>query len=201
MLGNHPTLKWRRPDVYAEYNGRKYVFELQLSTTFVSVIVDRDIFYRLNDYNIIWIFNFEDNEEYVNLYNLMCKDIYYANKRNVFIFDTEAEEKSKENGELVLKAISLRGLQSVKFIRQRVRMLVSLHLQSTEHDQCIRVQNVHDVFHGGINRVRHAFCRNCLPHRSPASGYSHKNHSKSQEYAQCSFRFSSHKENPPRVYI
>ena len=78
-----PYLKWRRPDVYAEHNGRKYVFELQLSTTFVSVIVDRDIFYRLNDYNIIWIFNFEDNIEYVNLYNLMCKDIYYANKRNV----------------------------------------------------------------------------------------------------------------------
>ena len=98
-----PYLNWRRPDVYAEYNGRKYVFELQLSTTFVSVIVDRDIFYRLNDYNIIWIFNFEDNEEYVNLYNLMCKDIYYANKRNVFIFDADAEEKSKEQGELVLK--------------------------------------------------------------------------------------------------
>jgi len=98
-----PYLKWRRPDVYAEYNGRKYVFELQLSTTFVSVIVDRDIFYRLNDYNIIWIFNFEDNEEYVNLYNLMCKDIYYANKRNVFIFDADAEEKSKEKGELILK--------------------------------------------------------------------------------------------------
>lgn len=98
-----PYLKWRRPDVYAEYNGRKYVFELQLSTTFVSVIVDRDIFYRLNDYNIIWVFNFEDNKEYVSLHNLMCKDIYYANKRNVFIFDADAEELSKERGELVLK--------------------------------------------------------------------------------------------------
>ena len=98
-----PYLNWRRPDVYAEYNGKRFVFELQLSTTFVSVIVDRDIFYRLNDYNIIWVFNFEDNEEYVNLHNLMCKDIYYANKRNVFIFDSEAEEESKTRGELVLK--------------------------------------------------------------------------------------------------
>ena len=98
-----PYLKWRRPDIYAEYNGRKYVFELQLSTTFVSVIVDRDIFYRLNDYNIIWVFNFEDNKEYVSLHNLMCKDIYYANKRNIFIFDADTEELSKERGELVLK--------------------------------------------------------------------------------------------------
>ena len=98
-----PYLNWRRPDIYAEYNGRKYVFELQLSTTFVSVVVDRDIFYRLNNYNIIWVFNFEDNTEYVNLHNLMCKDIYYANKRNVFIFDSDAEERSRERGELVLK--------------------------------------------------------------------------------------------------
>lgn len=98
-----PYLNWRRPDIYAEYNGRKYVFELQLSTTFVSVIVDRDIFYRLNGYNIIWIFNFEDNKEYMNLHNLMCKDIYYANKRNVFIFDTDAEKQSIERGQLVLK--------------------------------------------------------------------------------------------------
>lgn len=98
-----PYLNWRRPDIYAEYNGLKFVFELQLSTTFVSVIVDRDIFYRLNDYNIIWVFNFEDNQEYVNLHNLMCKDIYYANKRNVFIFDSEAERESVISGELVLK--------------------------------------------------------------------------------------------------
>ena len=98
-----PYLNWRRPDVYAEYNGKRFVFELQLSTTFVSVIVDRDIFYRLNDYNIIWVFNFEDNEEYVNLQNLMCKDIYYANKRNVYIFDSEAEKESEDRGELVLK--------------------------------------------------------------------------------------------------
>lgn len=98
-----PYLNWRRPDIYAEYNGRKFVFELQLTTTFVGVVVDRDIFYRLNNYNIIWIFNFEDNTEYVNLHNLMCKDIYYANKRNVFIFDADAEAHSKEKGELILK--------------------------------------------------------------------------------------------------
>lgn len=33
----------------------------------------------------------------------MCKDIYYANKRNIFIFDADTEELSKERGELVLK--------------------------------------------------------------------------------------------------
>ena len=98
-----PYLNWRRPDVMADYNDIHLVFELQLSTTFVSVVVQRDIFYRLNDYFIIWVFNFDDNEKYVDLANLMCKDIYYANKRNVFIFDKDAQQESEERGELVLK--------------------------------------------------------------------------------------------------
>lgn len=97
-----PYMNWRRPDVQAVYRGKRLVFELQLSTTFLSVVADRDIFYRLNGYYIIWLFNFDNNKEYVNLHNLMCKDIYYANKRNVFIFDNRAQELSIERGELIL---------------------------------------------------------------------------------------------------
>lgn len=101
----NPLLNWRKPDVYAELNGKRIVFELQLSTTFLSVIVARDIFYRLNDTYIIWVFNFDENEQYVNLENLMCKDIYYANKRNAFILDKEAQARSMEADELILKCI------------------------------------------------------------------------------------------------
>ena len=100
---NLPYMNWRKPDVMARYNNLNIVFELQLSTTFISVVVKRDIFYRLNDYFIIWVFNFDDNQKYVDLKNLMCKDIYYANKRNVFIFDIEAQQASEEREELVLK--------------------------------------------------------------------------------------------------
>lgn len=101
--GQLPYMRWRRPDVQAKYKQFNIVFELQLSTTFISTIVDRDLFYRLNNYYIIWVFNFDDNREYVNLSNLMCKDIYYANKRNVFIFDEKAQEESKKRGKLCLK--------------------------------------------------------------------------------------------------
>lgn len=104
-VSENPLLNWRRPDVYAEIGNKKVVFELQLSTTFLSVIVARDVFYKLNNTFIIWIFNFSDNEEYVNLENLMCKDIYYANKRNAFVFDEEAERLSEIEQELVLLCI------------------------------------------------------------------------------------------------
>lgn len=98
-----PFFSWRQPDVQIEYQGHKIVFEIQLSTTFLSVITERDTFYRLNDYYIIWVFNFDDNRKYVDLNNLAMKDIYFANKRNAFIFDDEAREWSKESGQLVLK--------------------------------------------------------------------------------------------------
>lgn len=102
---DNPLLNWRRPDVYAEFNGYKIAFEIQLSTTFLSVIVARDIFYKMNNTYIIWIFNFSQHQEYINLENLMCKDIYYANKRNAFIFDNEAIARSNESKELILKVI------------------------------------------------------------------------------------------------
>lgn len=98
-----PFFSWRQPDVQVDYQGHKIVFEIQLSTTFLSVITERDTFYRLNDYYIIWVFNFDDNRKYVDLNNLAMKDIYFANKRNAFIFDNEARKWSRESGQLVLK--------------------------------------------------------------------------------------------------
>ena len=101
--GNHPILRWRRPDVYAKYRGQDVVFELQLSTTFVSVIAERDLFYRMNNTHIIWIFNFDERAEHVDLTNMMTKDIYYNNHFNIFIFDKDAQKQSEERGELILK--------------------------------------------------------------------------------------------------
>ncbi|MBR2369333.1 MAG: InlB B-repeat-containing protein [Paludibacteraceae bacterium] len=39
----------------------------------------------------------------MDLTNLMCKDIYYANKRNIFVFDRDAQTESFKRKELVLK--------------------------------------------------------------------------------------------------
>lgn len=103
IKGNHPILRWRRPDVYARYKGEDIVFELQLSTTFVSVIAERDMFYRQNQTHIVWIFNFEEHAEHVDLTNMMTKDIYYNNRLNIFIFDRASQEESMQRGELVLK--------------------------------------------------------------------------------------------------
>ena len=103
VMGNHPILKWKRPDVWTRFRGEEIVFELQLSTTFVSVIAERDLFYRLNKKFIIWVFNFDEQENHVDLNNMMSKDIYYNNKLNIFIFDKDAQRESEKRGELILK--------------------------------------------------------------------------------------------------
>lgn len=90
--------QWRRPDVFARFNNNQLVLELQLSTTFLSVVVARDIFYNLNETYILWVFgsfNIEDQK-------LMEKDLYYAHKRNVFVLDNNAQNLSREKKELVL---------------------------------------------------------------------------------------------------
>ncbi len=98
-----PFFNFRQPDVQVDFQDKHIVFEIQLSTTFLSVINERDTFYRLNGYYIIWVFNFEDNKKFVDLNNLAMKDIYFANKWNAFIFDEDARQWSRGQKQLVLK--------------------------------------------------------------------------------------------------
>ncbi len=91
---------WRQPDVMAKYKEDEIALELQLSTTFLSVVVARDEFYRANKTFIIWVFNFLDT--HIDWRSTMVKDVYYANKRNVFEFDYEAQRRSEDAGDLVL---------------------------------------------------------------------------------------------------
>lgn len=100
---SHPILRWRRPDIQAQYNGKNLVFEVQLSTTFSSVMVERDLFYRMEQKHILWIFNFDEQAKHVDLTNMMSKDAYLNNRFNIFLFDKEARRKSKETGQLYLK--------------------------------------------------------------------------------------------------
>lgn len=126
-----PYLNWRCPDVVAKYKGKTLVFELQLSNTFLSVIVDRDIFYRLHNYYVIWVFNFDNEQNQLGLGNLLAKDIYYANKRNVFILDKDAIKKSKEENKLYLSVTWL-DLNN-KFVEKK---LVSLDELSFDENSC-----------------------------------------------------------------
>jgi len=83
------TLKWRKPDIQCQFGNRNLVFEVQVSTEFVEVIVSRQVFYTSNHQYLLWILPyFPTNSE---LQRFTHKDILYSNNRNVFVLPQNNE--------------------------------------------------------------------------------------------------------------
>lgn len=91
----------RKPDVYAVINGKEYAFEVQLNTTFLSVIEEREAFYERNHVSILWIFKHFPLED--ELQRLTQKDIYVPNRMNAFVLDDEMLNLSTKERELHLR--------------------------------------------------------------------------------------------------
>lgn len=103
IRSNVPYMKWRRPDISFLHNGRKVVIELQKKSHDIDTIVDRDVFFRLNDIQILWVFGSDSDSSYDYMRKLSYKNTMFDNHRNVFVFDKEAQATSEENGTLYLK--------------------------------------------------------------------------------------------------
>lgn len=90
--------KWRRPDVTATFGEkeRSVVFELQISTTFIDVIINRENFYHNNNAFLLWVFSSFDPDQFTT------QDIAASNKSNVFVFDRNAIDASSKRGTLIL---------------------------------------------------------------------------------------------------
>lgn len=100
---NVPYMRWRRPDISFVFNGKKMIIELQKKSHSINSIVDRDIFFRLNNIQILWIFGSDSDSSYDYMRMLNYKNTMFDNHRNVFVFDKEAQAKSEEEETLFLK--------------------------------------------------------------------------------------------------
>lgn len=99
LKGQEPG-KWRKPDVSATFDNKvQIVFEIQLSTTFLRVIVERKEFYLKEDRLLCWIFK-EIKEEYPRL---MQDDIFYSNNHNLFLASEETLRVSRQQEKFFLK--------------------------------------------------------------------------------------------------
>jgi competence CoiA-like predicted nuclease len=92
--------EWKRPDVAAVFDSKRVVFEVQLSTTFLSVIVQRELFYLQNNTYIMWIFN--EFETDIDAQRFSEKDIIYSNNHNAFLVNDETLRLSQETGKFIL---------------------------------------------------------------------------------------------------
>lgn len=93
--------EWRKPDILAKFPDKTIALEMQLSTTFLSVIAAREAFYQKQEVFILWIFDsFSANSE-EQLF--AQKDILVSNVYNVFVLDEEAMKCSRLKKQICLK--------------------------------------------------------------------------------------------------
>jgi hypothetical protein len=89
----------RRPDVRSRFcDALDIAFEVQLSTTFDSVMVDREEFYRKEGGLLLWVFGEFDPERA----RLMMKICFAVNNRTAYAVNEETLEASRQAGALML---------------------------------------------------------------------------------------------------
>jgi len=99
--GKEKMKSWKTPDIYCIFNDIEFALELQLSTTFLDVIVSREKFYAENGIYILWVLRSFDTEKGGKKFT--DKDVVYSNRCNAFVFDEEMEKLSNERDDLHLK--------------------------------------------------------------------------------------------------
>jgi hypothetical protein len=92
---------WRRPDITAQYGNMPVAFEIQLSTTPLSVIAARRIFYQAEGALLFWIFA-EFEQEYRRLTE---DDIFFSNNLNAFVVTQKTVEASIEAKEFLVECV------------------------------------------------------------------------------------------------
>lgn len=90
--------QWRKPDVQVEHAGQRIAFEVQLSTTYLTEIVGRREFYRLNNGAMIWVFQDFDPI----LTRTSEEDIFYLNNYNVFVVNEATLKRSQESKRMAM---------------------------------------------------------------------------------------------------
>lgn len=92
----------RRPDVRCQFNGRPVAFEVQLATTQLPIILDRDNFYASHGWHLIWItwgLEIPKNGQLLTAF----EDIFYSHNKNIFSLDSEAISMTKSTRKFHLR--------------------------------------------------------------------------------------------------
>ena len=89
----------RRPDVSARLENLRLAFEVQLSTTFLDVVLSRREFYRSERAALVWVLpNFHPNYR-----RMTDDDILFGNNSNIFVVDESTAAASEAAGAFIIK--------------------------------------------------------------------------------------------------
>lgn len=98
----------RRPDVRAVYDEVPVVVEVQLATTQIPIIIQREDFYDSEAYRLLWLtWNFEPPAANGRLLSSF-EDIFYSHNKNLFSMDNQTVQLSRQRNEVILRAFWVR---------------------------------------------------------------------------------------------
>ncbi|NDV24734.1 DUF6035 family protein [Desulfovibrio sp. JC022] len=101
VKGIDPTT-WRKPDIRANFKNKfNIAFEIQLSTTFLDVVIGRKEFYKKKGDLLVWIFDIFT----LNSARMMKLDTFHINNLNALVLDKETLVISRIKNKLHLKCI------------------------------------------------------------------------------------------------
>lgn len=123
--------RYRRPDVQATLGDQRFAFEVQLSTTFLSVVAGRRAFYRDEGALLVWIFgNFDPAYR-----RLTTDDLLFSNNSNVFVVDEETAALSEATQQFHLRCFHREPFVDGERMRDRwVEVLVTLDALTADLD-------------------------------------------------------------------
>lgn len=92
----------RRPDVRAQYGDLRLAFEIQLATTQIPIIIDREHFYENEGMGLLWL-TWQFEAQPFERVPQSFKDIYYSHSKNLFSLDPETVSLSEKRRTLVIR--------------------------------------------------------------------------------------------------
>ena len=90
-----------KPDVQGYYLDKNIIFEIQISSDFITVIQSREEYYQNKSAYLIWVFNAFSTDSYQQ--TLAQKDIFYGSNRNAFCLTKECVQLSNQHKKLHLQ--------------------------------------------------------------------------------------------------
>jgi hypothetical protein len=91
--------RWRKPDVQTVRSGKRIALEVQLSTTFVEVVAQRQAFYRENVGYLLWFFR----DLSIGAFRQAEDDIFFNNNRNAFLITEDTLVLSQQDGRMAME--------------------------------------------------------------------------------------------------
>lgn len=112
----------RRPDVSARLEDLRIAFEVQLSTTFLDVVLSRRDFYRAERAALVWVLpNFHPDYR-----RMTDDDILFSNNSNIFVVDESTAAASEAAGSFMIKCWHRKPvIDGGKIVDEWVERLVS----------------------------------------------------------------------------